>query len=1024
MATRDTLGKAANTVRSLLDKRIGEMLKQLERWSTPIRIDLEDWQTLPCGYKTDNVVPDPNSGEWSPFPFGGKWGMNPEEHRWFYKKVILPDELLGEDIELYLSSLKVDENTWQPQLLIYIDGKVIRGHESNHRYIKIDSSKKETDIHVYAYSCPFGVETGWYPQICVFNREVEKLYYNILTPYEVMSYLTKDDKEFVDIRTHLNHALNLVNWCEPMSEEFLASIKAANAYMESEFYGKYCGEQNIKVSCIGHTHIDVAWLWTLEQTKEKVQRTFGSVAYLMKKYPEYKFMSSQPQLFEYLKEEAPDIYAEFKQLVKEGRVEPEGSMWLEADCNLTSGESLVRQILFGKRFFKEEFGVDNKVVWLPDVFGYSAAMPQIMKKSGIDKFVTSKISWNESNRMPYDNFMWKGIDGTRIFSTFLTSFYRTRQVDFNSSFFSDYNTQLKPQYVRGTWDRYEPKFINNEVIMPFGYGDGGGGPTSDMLERYDRMKRGIPGCPQTQMEFAGSYLERTRQKLENNKRLPEWSGELYLEFHRGTYTSQANTKRNNRKSEFLYQNAETAAAMASKLTGAEYPQTKLNEGWKSILLHQFHDILPGSSIHAVYEECDRAYAKLQADGSAIENEALSAIMQNISTDGGVAVFNPNSFVSNGYVAYNGKTYKVNSIPAKGYKVVQLAEQKADYTLDGRHMETDHYIVDFDEHYVLVRLYDKQAQREVLREGGRGNYIEAFEDYPYEYDNWELSAYYTEKKYEIDDVTAVAFVDEGARFGFEITRKFYKSIFKQTIYFYDGSNRIDFDTYADWHQEHLMIKAAFDVDINSDKATYEIQFGSVERPVHKNTSWEAAKFEVCAHKYIDYSDYGYGVSLLNDCKYGHNIDNGTMKISLFKCGTHPDPMADKGEHRFVYSILPHTGNYRESGTVQTAYELNRPLKAFAIGAQSGNLSEEYSFLSCDKDNFIVETVKKAEDSDALIVRGYESYNMRTPVKLQFGFAVKEAYICDLMENVVEELAISDNSVSFIAKPFEIVSIKVI
>lgn len=1023
MAERDTVGKGANTIRCLLDKRIGEMLRQLEKLITPVRIDLNEWQTMPCDYKKDNVVPDPKEGNWEPFNIGDRWGKNSDEHRWFYKRVSVPDELIGEDLELYICHTRPEDTLWDPQLMVYVNGKFVKGLDSNHRYVKIDSTEKEADIHVYAYSAARGAETSWYPQLCVFNRDVERLYYNILPAYEVMSYLTEDDKEFVDIRTLLNNALNLLNWCEPMSEEFLASVNAANEYLESEFYGKFCGEQDVKVSLIGHTHIDVAWLWTLEQTKEKVQRTFSGVVDLMKRYPEYKFMSSQPQLFKYLKESAPDVYAEMKQLIAEKRVEPEGSMWLEADCNLTSGESLVRQILFGKRFFKKEFGVDNRVVWLPDVFGYSAAMPQIMKKSGIDKFVTSKISWNESNRMPYDTFMWKGIDGTKIFSSFITSFYRTRNLDFNRCFYSDYNTRLIPQYVRGAWDRYEPKFINNEVLMPFGYGDGGGGPSKDMLERYDRMKHGIPGCPQVKMEFAGDYLERTREKLEGNKKLPEWSGELYLEFHRGTYTSQAKTKKNNRKSEFLHQNAETAAIMAKKLTGAEYPAEKLNEGWECILLHQFHDILPGSSIKPVYEECDRAYAKLAKDGSAIENEALASVMNNISTDGGVAVFNPNSFEGNGYVEYEGKTYKVNSIPAKGYKVIQLEDKKANYTLNGRHLETDNYMVDFDEHYVITRLYDKAAQREVIREGGRGNYIEAFEDYPYEYDNWELSAYYNEKKYEIDNVDKVEFVDEGARFGFKITRKFYKSIFEQTIYFYDGSNRIDFATYADWHQEHLMIKAAFDVDVNSDKATYDIQFGSVERPVHKNTSWDAAKFEVCAHKFADYSDYGYGVSLLNDCKYGHNIDNGTMKLSLFKCGTSPDPTADKGEHSFVYSLLPHTGNFRESGTIKTAYELNRPMKAFKIGAQSGGMSDEYSFLSCDKDNFIVETVKKAEDSEAVIVRGYESYNMRTPVVLRFGFNIKEAHLCDLMENDVEELEISDNTVSFIAKPFEIVTVKV-
>jgi alpha-mannosidase len=463
--------------------------------------------------------------------------------------------------------------------------------------------------------------------------------------------------------------------------------------------------------------------------------------------------------------------------------------------------------------------------------------------------------------------------------------------------------------------------------------------------------------------------------------------------------------------------------MATKLLGNSYPQAEINDGWECILLNQFHDIIPGSSIHSVYEQCDKDYKRIMDSATGLEDKAYKSLLANISTKGGVAVFNQNSFESDGFVNYNGKTYRVNGIPAKGYKVVDLAETEAAYTLNGKCLETSNYIVEFNDEYVITRLYDKKNEREVLREGGRGNYIEAFEDYPYEYDAWEISKYYTEKKYEISDVSDVKFIDEGARFGFEITRKFYKSLIRQKIYFYADSNRIDFDTYADWHQEHLMLKAAFDVDVNSDKATYEIQFGSVERPVHKNTSWESAKFEVCAHKYIDYADYGYGVSLLNDCKYGHNIENGTMKLSMFKCPTYPDPQADKGDHFFTYTLFPHAGNFRENGTVQLAYELNCPLKAFEISSQEGTLPEEYSFITCNSDNFIIETVKKAESDDATVIRGYESYNKRTKVKLDFGFDVSKAYICDLLENNEEELTVNGNNVEFIAKPFEIITVKV-
>lgn len=1003
----------------LIDKRIGTIIDQLRGFIVPVRQNIYGWKTFECGYKSGNEVPSPDSELWQDFNKGERWGEKPEEHRWFYNKVVIPEELKGKDVELYVAVTGPDEGRWDPQFIVYLDGKEIRGLDSNHRYLKLDSNADSYDVHLYAYSRPFGMNVDFYAQLCVFDRDIEALYYNLKNPYDVMEYLDPDCKDYNEIKYRLNDAINLLNWIDTSSDEFHDSVKAANKYMEEEFYGKFCAETPIKAVCIGHTHIDVAWRWTLTQSREKVQRTFGSVIEMMKKYPDYKFMSSQPQLLKFLKEESPEMFADMKKLVDEKRVELEGSMWVEADCNLSSGESLVRQIMFGKRFFKDEFGVENRVLWLPDVFGYSAALPQILRKSGVDKFVTSKISWNETNRMPYDVFMWKGIDGTEIFSYFLTAVEKRRGP---VSRRSTYNARLCASTAVGAWERFEPKALSDEVLITFGHGDGGGGPEDSYLENHKRLKYGIPGCYSTKMEFAGDFLERLKNKLENNKRLPKWVGELYLEFHRGTYTSQAFNKRSNRKSELLYQNAEAVSAMAMKLFGADYHQAQLNEGWEGILLNQFHDIIPGSSIHSVYEQCHKDYARITELGKNAENAAYELVLNNIGTKGGVAVFNPNSFDGRGFVNYNGRTYSVSGIPGKGYKVISLEDKKADYKLCGRTLETANYIVEFDESYVITRLYDKLNEREVLREGGRGNYIEAFEDYPYEYDAWEISKYYTEKKYPIDDVTSAEFIDEGARFGFEITRKFYKSVIKQKIYFYDGSNRIDFETYADWHQEHLMVKAAFDVDVNSDKATYDIQFGSVERPVHRNTSWDSAKFEVCAHKFIDYSDYGYGVSLLNDCKYGHNIENGTMKLSMFKCATAPDPEADKGEHFFTYSILPHAGNFRDAGTVQLAYELNCPFKAFEIGAQEGALGEEYSFMSCDSDNFIVETVKKAEADDGVIVRGYESYNKRTKVTLSAGFEAKKAYLCDLMENVLEELEISDNKVTFIAKPFEIVTVK--
>lgn len=1001
----------------LSKEKIRTMLGQLESRITPVRLRMTDIKTKKCGYKTDNIVPT-DMENWDSFGEYERWGTDPEEHRWFYINLKIPQDLIGKDLELYIASTVPSGEHWEPQYLAYVDGKLTRGIDCNHRYLKIDSSKAEQDIHVYAYSVPHGELCEFHCELCLFQRDVEKLYYDIKVPYEALLVLDENSKEYNAIKPCLRSALCLVDWRNPGGQDFIDSVKKASEYMDNEFYAKVCGENDTVASCIGHTHIDVAWRWTYDQTREKTQRTFSSVVELMKKYPEYKFMSSQAQLFDFLEDDAPEIYADVKELIRQGRFEVEGGMWLEADCNLMSGESFVRQFLFGKRFFKQKFDKDNSMLWLPDVFGYSAAMPQILQKCGINKFVTSKISWNETNRMPYDNFNWYGIDGTSVFATFMTA-KRAGTPGFGSS----YTPMLEPKWVKGSYERYEPKELNNETLITFGHGDGGGGPTDANLENHRRLKYGIPGIPKTQIEFAGDYVERMRQKLENDPKLPKWVGELYLEFHRGTYTSVAKNKKNNRKCEFLYQNAEAAAYMAKTLVGFDYDREKLNGGWKTILLNQFHDILPGSSISSVYDKCDEDYAIVKEKGNTVLDGARTAIASNIRTDGGLLVFNPNSFRNSAPVEYNGEVFFVENVPAKGYKVITPEKEKAEYKLNGKTLETNYYIIEFADDYSISRIFDKISNREVLAEGGRANIIQAYEDYPYCYDNWEISAYYEDTMYEINSVEEVKFFDEGERFGFYVRRKFLESDFCQKICFYNHSPKIDFITVSDWKQEHYFVKSAFDVNVNTDKATYEIQFGNVQRPTHKNTSWDAARFEVCAHKFMDMAEYDYGISLMNDCKYGHNVKDGTMKLSLFKCGTHPDPDADKIVHSFTYSLYPHSGDFRQAGTVQLAYDLNNPMVAIPVSKQEGCLPEEYSFVTCSADNFVVETLKMAEDSDSLILRGYESYNKRTAVELSFGFEVKSAKLCDMMENEIGEVHLDGNKVSFTAKPFEIVTLKI-
>ena len=972
----------------------------------------------PCEYKVGNDMPDLSL--FTPYDVKGKWGRKMDDHAWFYIHVTRPDNMKGETMYLAVSTDRSGWDADNPQFIGYVNGEMRQGLDVNHTDLRL-GEEDEYDVYLYAYTGPKLSRVELNVSLFTLNEAVEKLYYDMLVPRQVIEFLDTDSLTYSTTLGHLNHAADLLNLLKVPSAEFYNSVLEADAYLQKEFYEKYCSKQDATTVCIGHTHIDCAWLWTLAQTREKVQRSFSTVIELMKRYPEYKFMSSQALLYKDAKEEAPELYEEIKRMVAAGRWEVEGAMWVEADCNLSSGESLVRQVMYGKRFFKDEFGVNSHILWLPDVFGYSAALPQILRKSGVDWFVTSKISWNEMNQMPYDTFRWKGIDGTEINAFFLTPQDKRRNA--RPGIRTTYVGNTNAAMIAGTYNRYQQKNLNNEAILTYGYGDGGGGPTKEHIELMRRTAYGIPGCPNAKSEFAGDMLARLARKIEGNPKLPKWQGELYLELHRGTLTGIAKNKRNNRKSEQLYQSTEWLCSMANVLADRPFPKDTLHDGWETILTNQFHDIIPGSSIFEVYEDCDRDYARIRSAAETELQGAISVLLEKIKADGKYVVFNPHSFTHAGVVTVDGNSYFVTDIPAKGYKVVDLEKQESRVKINGRTVETPYYTVVFDEDYSISRLYDKKNAREVLPEGKKGNQLIVYQDNAYNWDGWEMSAYHTDKPYPVNAVSSVETVEEGARTGVRIVRPHMDSVITQTIWFYNDTARIDFDTHADWHERHQFLKVAFPVDVNTDHATYDIQFGTVERPTHKNTSWDAMKFEVCGHKYADLSDNGYGVSLLNDCKYGHDIHNGVMQLTLIKCATYPNPEADQGEHRFTYAIYPHAGNLCVSDTVKEAYDLNLPLIACKGRNGDGTLPESYSMLSCNRDNVIVETVKESEDGQDLIVRMYETKNMRTTTELTFGFPVKSISLCNLMEEEEAELTVDGNSVSLTVNPFEIITLKI-
>lgn len=1010
---------------------------------------------------------------WEPFSSCETWGGT-DSHFWIYAKTVLPEEYEGKKAVLMVSTGATDIwNTDNPQFLVYINGKMATTMDMNHHTVTLSKQAKageEYEIVIYAYSNIKMPTNFLFERIAVLQPEVEKLYYDMKVPFEAAELMQEEEIDRNETLAVLNRCLNLLDLREVGSEAFYASVREADAFLENTLYSEEnpCGiaKNPVTVHSVGHTHIDVAWKWPLRQTRQKTVRSFQTVLNLMKEYPEYRFMSSQPQLYQFIKEDAPWLYEQIKERVKEGRWEPEGAMWLEADCNLTSGESLVRQILYGKKFFKDEFGVETQeVLWLPDVFGYSVALPQILKKSGIRYFMTTKIAWNEYNKMPNDTMLWQGLDGSEILTYFIstTNYQVYPELVHNGSFNTTYNGRQNVNQIKGTWQRFQNKELTRDVLTCFGYGDGGGGPTAEMLEESRRMEKGVCGCPKTKQTSVREFFHILEKNLEG-KKVPKWCGELYLEFHRGTYTSIAKNKKNNRKSEFLNADAELLSVLAQSLDASfAYPKDRLDEAWKLVLLNQFHDILPGSSIKDVYEDSDIQYARVRALDEAMIAEAKNSLHGSLGLseaareDAAVSVYNDLGFARGGVVElpeiageWNPKLQKAEDgkvlylLPdcavSKGITVFKGLEEKAsekgapvEDVLQGLSVgdteisafETPFYRICMNKEGEFTSIYDKKADREVLKAGEAANRLMVFEDRPLQYDAWNIDAYFEEKSWCMNQVESIRVVENGpVRGAIAVRRRFLSSVLEQKIYFYHHTGRIDFKTTIDWKEQQLLIKAVFPVDILAPKATYEVQFGNVERPTHKNTSWDEAKFEVCAHKWADLSECGYGAALLNDCKYGCDIHESVMRLTLLKSGIFPNPDADKEIHTFTYSFYPHQGDFREGRVVQEAYDLNCPLQAELVSAEA---EKSVSLLNIDADHVVVETVKQAEDEDGIVIRMYEAYGKRGKVTMRLpmaeGRSDLQVWECDCMEVEEKELPVTDGAVTFEIRPYEIKTWKV-
>ncbi|TDO91297.1 alpha-mannosidase [Halanaerobium saccharolyticum] len=1045
--------------------KIERYLKDLKSVLNQKEIAIENFKKYPASIQNKSL-PDFTKLAGEDFNVGASWGGK-DKSCWFRAGIAVPESWKELQGNIYLEIIPGQGHSGGlsgSESLLYLNGRALQGLDRNHSLVKLSRKEMENnslEIAVKAFSGP-GTEKQQFKKAALVYRDknVEEFYRLAETLKQTIAAVAAGENLRHKLLNKLNQAFNIIDFRKPGSKEFLQTAAEANQYLKDSLAGLKSESNLPQITAVGHSHIDVAWLWRLLHTREKTARTFSTVLKLMDEYPDYTFVQSSPQLYKFIKEDYPEIYKKIKEKIKAGKWEVTGGMWVEADCNLTSGESLVRQFLHGQRFVKEEFDLDWNILWLPDVFGYSWALPQIIKKSGMEYFMTTKISWSQFNRPEYDTFKWRGIDGTEV----LTHFITTPEVNNDEPFYT-YNGLLNPESVKGSWDNYQQKDINDQLLLAYGWGDGGGGPTRKMIETGKNMQQ-IPGLPKIKFGSAEAYFSRLAERVSENKDLPVWDGELYLEYHRGTYTSQAEIKKNNRKAEILLHDTELFRSFAALEAELDYPAQKLSENWEVLLKNQFHDILPGSSIKEVYQDSAAEFKELFNTAAAELDSGLKKIAAQIKgEEKKLVVFNSLPWQRSGYIEFDGREIMIDDLPASGYKAYNIvesseglkleaeieAQKEADFKKSqinyltakskaqevgeaGRKnllklepeknlIENRYYRIKLNEQGQIISIYDRQFRREIIPEGKKANLLQAFEDRPMQYNAWDIDIYYQEKEYPVDQLQKMKIDKQAERIVVNLEWKFLDSTISQQMIVYANQRRIDFKTDVDWQEEQILLKTAFPVDVRSTTATYEIQFGNVERSTHWNTSWDYAKFETVGQKWVDLSERDYGVSLLNDCKYGHDIKDQTMRLSLIKSGIDPDPEADQGQHSFTYSLYPHGGDWFEAGTTKEAYELNYPLKTVIAQSESGEQPQQKSFVDVDSASTILETVKKAEASDDLILRFYEYGSRREKVRVDLGRELKEVSECNLMEKETTKIAAESTSFEFEIKPYEIKTFKV-
>ena len=1053
------------------------------------------------------------AGDGVPVPPGSYWGGPNVDFVLRGAFVVPPDFDPAAPVALHLPLGEAGDFS-HPEALASLDGVAWAGVDRHHQEMPLPEAMRDGRPHALALH-------GWTGLLGHHSADPAR---RLFMGRCAVVQIDRPTRQFVALARTAHQAAELFDANHPARDRLLTTLDAAFGRLDSRepfgdaFYASVPAaldglQEGIRAAgppldagliAAGHAHIDVAWLWTLGHTRGKAARTFATALRLMEQFPAFHFTQSQPQLYDFVRRDRPELFDQIAARVAEGRWEPIGGMWVEADCNISGPESLVRQLLLGRAFFRRQFGAaaESPVLWLPDVFGYAWNLPQLIRGAGLEYFFTIKIGWNSTNQMPYDSFWWQGLDGTRVLTHFSTTpdapWHEGQPPNLLAT--ATYNANLSAFAALGSWAKLKHKAAQRTLLMSYGYGDGGGGPTREMNENA-AVLGDFPGLPRVTQGRVIDFFRRL--EAESGGRLPVWNAELYLELHRGTYTTQGRNKRANRRSEFLLHDAEFLGAWAGLLdAGYAYPRDEMHRAWELVCLNQFHDIIPGSSIGAVYEESQRQYAEVAALGEAARDAALAVVAR--AAGGDVVLVNPTGFARDDTAFWPGELppgatlVRPDGAPVVTQAVeggllldagtlspyaalsLRIAEEAqggggegekgsewrvasgipspqpspqgrggspllprppAPLQVNEHLLENEHLRVEFNDAGDISRIFDKTHSRDVLPPGAVANQWQAFEDRPVQWDAWDIDATYEDHPYALEPVAGVRVVERGPlRATLEFERRVLGSRVVQRVSLCANRPQIDFVTWVDWRERHTLLKVAFPVDVLAPEATYEIQWGNVRRPTHRNTSWDWARFETCAQKWVDLSEGDYGAALLNDGKYGHDIRDNVIRLTLLRAPTEPDPTADQGEHRFAYSFRPH-GPFAPSDVAAAAYALNDPILVATrrrAGEQgSGGTGEsgitlapllprppalQPALISCDAVNVIIETIKPAEDGDGLIVRLYECERRRGPVVLRAGFPLRAAWQTNLLEENEVALAVDDSTVQLSVRPFQVITVR--